>query len=109
VLNLSLLLLVQAIAAGDVSLVVLETGSFESFDRSILKHRLEADLTMLMSYGDGKERDEQQTRALFTAGGFTMGKISPTNGLMAVIEAVPTPASTAAAVTPAVVHAEKDE
>ena len=88
----------QAIAAGEVSLLVLETGSFESFDTSLFSHRLKADLTMLMAFGDGKERDEGQTQALLEAGGFNMGKISPTNGLMVVIEAIPVPAKAGAPV-----------
>jgi len=88
----------EAIAAGQVSLLVLETGSFETIDRSLLRHRLDTDLTMLMVYGDGKERDELQTKALLEAGGFSLRCISPTNGLMAVIEASPVP-STAAAVS----------
>jgi len=81
----------EAIAAGDVSLLVLETGSFETFDTSLFSHRLEADLTMLMAYGDGKERNEGQTQALLEAGGFNMRGIIPSNGLMAVIEAIPVP------------------
>ena len=59
--------------------------------------RLEADLTMLMSFGDGKERDETQMQVLLTAAGFTPGRLLPSTGLMAIQEAAPTPAPAAAA------------
>jgi hypothetical protein len=44
---------------------------------------------MLMSFGDGKERDEQQSRALLRAAGFTPGRLLPTTGLMTIMEATP--------------------
>lgn len=51
--------------------------------------RLEADMTMLMSFGDGKERDEAQTQVLLEAAGFRMGRLVPTTGVMSIIEAMP--------------------
>jgi hypothetical protein len=50
---------------------------------------LEADVVMLKSFGDGKERDEHQTRVLLEAAGFSPGRLLPTTGLMTIQEAVP--------------------
>lgn len=44
---------------------------------------------MLKSFGDGKERDERQTRVLLEAAGFSPGRLLPTTGLMTIQEAVP--------------------
>jgi hypothetical protein len=46
-------------------------------------------MTMLMAFGDGKERDEQQMQVLLEAAGFAMGRLVPTTGVMAIIEAAP--------------------
>lgn len=46
-------------------------------------------MTMLMSFGDGKERDEAQTQVLLEAAGFRMGRLVPTTGVMSIIEAMP--------------------
>jgi hypothetical protein len=57
----------------------------------LLRHtnRLMADLTMLMAAGDGKERDEHQTRVLLDAAGFKLHRMVGTTGLMIVMEAKP--------------------
>jgi hypothetical protein len=59
---------------------VLETGAFETLTPGLLQHRLEIDLTMLMAFGDAKERDEEQSRKLLQDGGFTPGRLVPTTG-----------------------------
>lgn len=46
-------------------------------------------MTMLMSFGDGKERSKAQFEQLFAASGFKLQRIVPTNGIMLVLEALP--------------------
>jgi hypothetical protein len=52
---------------------------------------------MLVSFGDGKERDEAQSHVLLRAAGFKPGRLVPTTGLMTIQEATPAPADPGAA------------
>jgi hypothetical protein len=46
-------------------------------------------MLMLVSFGDGKERNLQQFRALFEASGWRLTGMTPTSGVFIVIEAEP--------------------
>lgn len=52
-------------------------------------HRLLSDVLMLASFGDAKERNKQQFNTLLEATGWKLNKITPTNGIFLVLEAVP--------------------
>jgi hypothetical protein len=70
--------------------------------------RLEADVTMLMSFGDGKERDEAQSDVLLRAAGFKPGRLVATTGLMTIQEATPAAAVAAVASSSAMSVKHKD-
>eukprot|EP00878_Enallax_costatus_P027936 GHUV01030125.1.p2 GENE.GHUV01030125.1~~GHUV01030125.1.p2 ORF type:complete len:108 (+),score=13.91 GHUV01030125.1:214-537(+) len=54
-----------------------------------LSCRLMSDLLMLAAFGDAKERNKQQFEALFGATGWKLTKITPSNGIFLILEAVP--------------------
>jgi hypothetical protein len=48
-----------------------------------------SDLVMMVSFGDGKERNQQQFKSLFEASGWRLTQVTPTSGIFMVIEAEP--------------------
>jgi hypothetical protein len=44
---------------------------------------------MLSSFGDAKERNEQQFRSLLQAAGWRLERLTPTSGVFMVLEASP--------------------
>jgi hypothetical protein len=44
---------------------------------------------MMVSFGDGKERNQQQFRSLFEASGWRLTQVTPTSGIFMVIQAGP--------------------
>jgi hypothetical protein len=44
---------------------------------------------MMVSFGDGKERSQQQFSRLFEASGWRLTRLTPTSGVFMVIEAEP--------------------
>eukprot|EP00878_Enallax_costatus_P009061 GHUV01009473.1.p1 GENE.GHUV01009473.1~~GHUV01009473.1.p1 ORF type:complete len:426 (+),score=140.32 GHUV01009473.1:983-2260(+) len=80
---------VTATDASRVKLLVIEPTSMETPCKNIYPHRLMSDLLMLAAFGDAKERNKQQFEALFGATGWKLTKITPSNGIFLILEAVP--------------------
>lgn len=73
----------------EVTLVVVETTISDRILRCNLKHRHSSDMTMLMMFGSGKERDERQFSALLAEAGWGLLRVTPTAGLFCILEAAP--------------------
>jgi len=56
---------------------------------AVLACRCCSDLVMMVSFGDGKERNTQQFDSLFAAAGWRLLRITPTSGVFMVVEAEP--------------------
>lgn len=69
-------------------LLILEPCIADSM-QSMHTPRLVHDLTMLVQFGDAKERDEREFEQLLGAAGFRLERVIPTKGLFFIVEAVP--------------------
>eukprot|EP00879_Flechtneria_rotunda_P017666 GHRR01018518.1.p2 GENE.GHRR01018518.1~~GHRR01018518.1.p2 ORF type:complete len:248 (+),score=69.50 GHRR01018518.1:1346-2089(+) len=77
------------IALGLVKLLIIEVTTVEEVLPCLMGPRRGSDMTMLMSFGDGKERNKQEFEALLALSGFKLQRIIPTCGAFLVLEAVP--------------------
>lgn len=76
-------------AGGRVRLLIVEVTTSEEVLPCHLRHRCCSDLVMMVSFGDGKERNTQQFDSLFAAAGWRLLRITPTSGVFMVVEAEP--------------------
>lgn len=79
----------EEVAAGRVKLVILESTTFDQPMGSVTSHRHATDIMMLMSFGEGQERNRAQFEALLGATGWRLARVMPTCSVMLVLEAVP--------------------
>jgi hypothetical protein len=72
-----------------VVLLLVETTTAEDHLKCLMPHRRRADITMLMTFGYGKERSLEQFEMLFRASGWRLTRVVPSTGLLNVVEAQP--------------------
>jgi hypothetical protein len=73
----------------DVTLLIVETTFSETVLPCLARHRATSDMIMMMSFGSGAERSEEQFSELLRAAGWRLGRVTPANGLLCVVEALP--------------------
>lgn len=70
-------------------LVIVEVTTTDEVLPCHLGLRHASDLTMMVAFGDARERSSAQFAALFAASGWRLAAIRPTSGLFVIIEADP--------------------
>jgi hypothetical protein len=81
----------EDVAASSVKLLILENTTCDESANlgAFTAHRHATDIMMLMSFGDGQERNLAQFEAMLGATGWRLARVIPTNSIMLILEVVP--------------------